>query len=98
MPRANKIHDAMSVGRPVIINLAAGVSQWIVDNQLGTRCRYDDLESLKEIVRSLPARRENLAERAAAARKMLLRNYTWEFMEQRLKELYSGLAAPPGRE
>jgi len=97
MASPNKVYDAMSVGRPVIINLAAGVSQWIVDNQLGMRCRYNDLESLKKIVRSLPARRENLAERAAAARKLLSNGYTWERMEERLKALYFGLAAPPGQ-
>jgi glycosyltransferase involved in cell wall biosynthesis len=76
----------------------AAVSQWIVDNHLGMRCSYDDVESLKEIVRSLPARRESLSEYAAAARRLFSTGYTWERMEERLRGLYFGLAAPPGRE
>ena len=84
----NKIYDAMSVGRPVIINEEAAVSQWIVDNHLGVRLPYTDTEGLTRILNSLKEKRKSVPDFARHARELFNQGYSWEQMEPRLNELY----------
>lgn len=84
----NKIYDALSVGRPVIINSEALVSQWVVNNNAGFACPYSDSASLGVFLQSLISRRSQLATYAAHARQLFLSGYSWEAMEDRLAALY----------
>ena len=54
----NKVYDAMSVGRPVIINSEVRMAQWIVDKRLGFAAPYGDVEALAEVIRELPELRD----------------------------------------
>ncbi len=85
----NKIYDAMGVGRPVIINEEALVSQWVVDNKVGLRCSYYDVEALKEIITSLEKRRNSLSEYVEKTRSAFVRNYTWDSLEPKLKNVFT---------
>jgi glycosyltransferase involved in cell wall biosynthesis len=87
----NKVYDAMSVGRPVIINTEARLSDWIVQQDVGCVCPYDDVETLTQIVASLRSRRAQLAEYAQRVRDLYLREFTWARMEERLDRLYTDL-------
>jgi glycosyltransferase involved in cell wall biosynthesis len=86
----NKIYDAMSVGRPVIINKEAGISKWIVENNLGFCLSYNDVHELTRVLDSLKARRATLPEFAEHARQLFNQGYSWDRMESRLGELYNG--------
>jgi len=90
----NKIYDAMSVGRPAIINSETRVSEWVRENDVGWTCPYYDTDALAEIVRQLPERRKNLPQFAEHARDVFVRGYTWKRMEPRLYDLYSSLCRP----
>lgn len=87
----NKVYDAMSVGRPVIINEEVIVSQWIIENKLGFRCSYYDIKALENIILSLEGRRGNLNKFAKRVRDIFVRKHTWKHMEFRLDELYKGI-------
>lgn len=87
----NKIYDALSVGRPVVINSEALVSQWVEDHNVGFRCPYDDVAALTEFLSSLHARRAMLPEYARRARDLFHTGYSWEAMESRLTDLYDEL-------
>lgn len=87
----NKVYDAMSVGRPVIINEEAGVSQWVVDNHVGLRLPYFDVEVLRRVLKSLKGQRGSLPDFARHARQLFNQGYSWENMEPRLEELYRSL-------
>ena len=91
----NKIYDAISVGRPVIINSETGVSRWVAENKLGYRCPYADVDALREVISSLGRRRRELADFARHARAVYLESYTWGRMEKRLDKLYRGLCGGP---
>ncbi len=93
----NKIYDAMSVGRPVIINSEIRVAQLVLDNDVGWACRYDDIEGLEEIVLGLQSARASLPTRAARLRELFVNGHTWEKMEGRLASLYAALARVPGQ-
>lgn len=92
----NKIYDAMSVGRPVIINSEIRVAQWVLNNKVGWACRYDDIEGLEEIVLGLQSARVSLSAWAARLRELFVNGHTWERMEGRLASLYAALARVPG--
>jgi glycosyltransferase involved in cell wall biosynthesis len=84
----NKVYDAMSVGRPVMINSEAKISDWIVRQSLGFACRYDDQHRLRQIVDSLSGLRSAMPAAAARRRGMFAARFTWEKMERRLATIY----------
>jgi len=86
----NKIHDALSVGRPVIVNREILVARRLERERLGWTCGYDDADALGRIVASLPDRRGDLPAFAARARREFLAGCTWTQMEARLREVYEG--------
>ncbi len=88
----NKVYDAMSVGRPVIMNSEPLVAKWVEQNKVGFLCKYNDVEKLREIVKSLGDNRRKLPEFSVWARKLYLKNHTWAQMERRLKKLYNNIA------
>lgn len=87
----NKVYDAMSVGRPVIINEECGVSKWIVSNNVGYRLPYSDVEGLKQLLQSLRKRREMLARFATNSRDLFRKGYSWQNLEPRLEDVYKKL-------
>ena len=93
----NKIYDAMSVGRPVIINSEIRVAQWVLDNEVGWACRYDDTDGLEKIVLALQSARASLSASAARLRELFVNGHTWEKMEGRLASLYAALAPAGGQ-
>lgn len=95
----NKIYDALSVGRPVIINSEAVVSRWVQAHETGFACPYADTSALAGFFSTLQERRKSLPSFARRCRELFLAGYSWGAMESRLLELYSGLTAElPGRE
>ena len=88
----SKIYDALSVGRPVIINSEVRVAKLVKEKGIGYICDYDDVEGLKELIVSLKQKRKELASFAPRARELYLQNHTWEIMEKRLGRLYDELA------
>ena len=87
----NKIYDALSIGRPIIINEEVAVSKFVTDQNMGYTCKYDDVESLKRIVLALKAQRSNLPEFADRARALLKKGYTWAAMTQRIATVIEDL-------
>lgn len=84
----NKIYDALSVGRPVIVNSEARVSNWVDAHKVGHSNPYYDEAPLAEFLNSLIARRATLNEYATRARELFLQGYSWEAMESRLADIY----------
>lgn len=93
----NKVFDAMSVGRPVIINREVAVSGWVAEQGIGLVFPYYDVDALASILASLADRRRNLSEFAQRVRELFVREYTWEKMTVRLGELYKSLKRGPRR-
>jgi glycosyltransferase involved in cell wall biosynthesis len=87
----NKVYDAMSIGRPIIINEEAAVSKWVVENNLGFRLPYTDIDGLRRIVESMEEQRRFLPEFAQDKRQLFNEGYSWEKVEPRLYELYRSI-------
>ena len=87
----NKVFDALSVGRPVIINDEALISQWVDRMGVGFTCPYGDVSQLRHIIVSLAEKRKTLDEFQERARNLFLGQYSWEAVEPRVLSLYQSL-------
>ena len=87
----NKIFDAMSVGRPCIINSETKISAWVAEKEYGFLCPYEDVETLTDIINSLLEKRKQLPEKAITWRADFCKNYCWSKMEARLNRMYGAL-------
>ena len=87
----NRVFDAMSIGRPIIVSRELKISTWIEEQQLGFVCDPGDPASLANILRLLKDRRKKLPEFAERVRRIFTSQYTWPLMERRLRALYEGL-------
>jgi len=86
----NKVFDAMSVGRPVIINSETKVSQWVVEHELGYAVPYEDTDALVQVLETLRERR-NDAEFSARVKNMYKTQYSWNVMGERMLRFYNKL-------
>jgi glycosyltransferase involved in cell wall biosynthesis len=95
----NRLFDALSIGRPLIISSDTRISEWVAEHDYGFAWKSGDVEGLSKIFLSLKERRKSLPEFAARLRRDYVRAYTWACMEQRLKALYDELHAEinPGK-
>jgi glycosyltransferase involved in cell wall biosynthesis len=89
----NKIHDALCVGRPVIVNSEILPSSSVSTLETGWVCGYDDPEGLAKIMTALREARGSIAERATRLRRVFETGHSWSVMERRLATLYETLAA-----
>lgn len=83
-----KLYEAMSVGRPVIMNREAQVAKWVEEKSLGFTCAYEDRDGLRNIVQSLASYRSQLPNFASRVRHLFQTAHSWEKMEAVLEEIY----------
>ncbi len=84
----NKVHDALSVGRPVILSEEVRIADGIEDQELGWTCGWDDLDRLTSIVEGLREQRALLPDKAPRLRQRFVEGPNWARMERRLAQLY----------
>lgn len=87
----NKIYDALSVGRPVIINSEVIVAGWVTENSYGWSSPYEDVASLTRVLSQVADGRDGLAAFSQRARADFRGKYSWELMEKTLASLYRDL-------
>jgi glycosyltransferase involved in cell wall biosynthesis len=89
----NRIFDAMSIGRPIIVSSEMKIARWVEEQGFGLVCDPGDVQGLADLFLTLRARRSELPIFAENVRRIYTSQYTWAVMEQRLKALYDELAA-----
>lgn len=88
MASPNKIYDAMSVGRPIIINKEALVSDWVSQEGLGHLCGYYDFSALAYILNKLLSDRASLNSFIVKSRNLFETGYSWEAMDEKFLSTY----------
>ena len=86
----NKVFDAMSVGRPVIINSETIVSQWVVEKEIGYAVPYEDADALVEVLEKVRERKDTL-EFSSRVKNMYKAEYSWNVMGDRMLSFYNKL-------
>ena len=86
-----KFYEAMLMGKPVIINSEAHISEQVREWKTGYTCGYHDIKGLAEILHEI-ANNPNEAERKGAfARQLYEKKFAWEFFEPKLLETVRSL-------
>jgi glycosyltransferase involved in cell wall biosynthesis len=87
----NKIYDALSVGRPVIINSETVVANWVIQHKYGWSCCYDDVSALTQILNKIKEGRSGLPSFIHRTRSDFKGKYSWQQMESLLVAFYNDL-------
>jgi glycosyltransferase involved in cell wall biosynthesis len=90
----NKLHDAMSIGRPIILNAEVRIASFISEHEIGWTCPYDAVDQLRDIILALGPHRRRLPSFSRRARSVFKHGNDWSEMEKRLAHLYSSLDRP----
>lgn len=83
----NKLAEALAVGRPVIINSEAIVSQAVLDNSCGIVTSYADYDALLNNLRRLLDMPEEYEEMCHRARKLFEAEYSWNVAKDTTKNI-----------
>lgn len=89
----NKVYDAMSVGRPLVINEEALISRWVLESGLGSIVPYYNVDSLAECLDQLSRHRGDLPRFAKHARSLFRAGFSWEATTHVFEKLYGPPAA-----
>jgi glycosyltransferase involved in cell wall biosynthesis len=89
----NRVFDAMSVARPVVVSRELKIAAWIEQEKLGYAVDPDDYQGLAGVLSRLRDSRRQLPGFVDRVRPFFLSQYTWQVMEARLGRLYSSLVA-----
>ena len=85
--------EAMACGKAVIASRVGGLPSLLDANECGLLCEVGDVEDLAQKIQSLE-RAPELSERLGRnARDIVLREYTWDIIADRLVDLYQTLTA-----
>lgn len=90
---ANKIFEAMMLGKPIVVAHGTNMDLMIEKYQCGLVVTYGDVDELEAVLQRLaddPALRRQLGQNG---RKAYDQFYSWEEMERRLHELYASLVS-----
>jgi glycosyltransferase involved in cell wall biosynthesis len=90
---SNKIFDAMMASRPVLINSEIRIVRLVADLDCGYTAPYGDIDEIERIIRTARDIPEISLAKALNGRMAYENEYSWELMEQRVKEVYSDLEA-----
>lgn len=85
----NKLYEAMSLGKPIIVARNTGVDELVARHGLGAVVTYGDLKELESALEEISAWPES--HRASFAKRvqdLFHTKYSWEIMEKRLVSLY----------
>lgn len=85
----NKIYDALCIGRPVVINVEAAVSDWVDEQGVGHLVRYGSVDDLSDVVDRLKA--SDVRETAHRLRALFREGYSWDVAEQAMLDAYAAL-------
>ncbi len=87
----NKVAEALSLGRPVIINKEVLISKEIEIMNCGVIVSYDDIEQLVAKLRTLIANPQQYYDKCQNARKLFEKEYLWETARAKSLELLTNL-------
>lgn len=89
---ANKLFEAMMLGKPIIVARGTGMDEVVTRYDIGRVVEYGDIESLEDALVQIASmtvdERRALSERA---RKLYETSYSWDLMRSRLLELYESM-------
>lgn len=84
----NKFYEALMLGKPIIMVKNTGMAEVIIENKIGEVIEYSS-KGLEEGIENLIARKAEWPSISNTMKQLYYRDYAWEKMSERLKELYN---------
>jgi len=81
----NKIYEAMSLGKPIIVCKNTGIDKLIIENKLGYAIDYSSKE-FKKTLKNIKS--QDLKDISKNAKKLYNEKYNWKKMEEVLIDIY----------
>lgn len=86
----NKLFEAMCIGKPILINSEAKMSNIVENYKIGRTCSYYDVKALRGIIIQLTKLKESEKKQIAkTSQSLFLNNYSWEKSKIVLKKIYN---------
>jgi glycosyltransferase involved in cell wall biosynthesis len=82
-----KFYEAMLMGKPVIINSEARISEDVMVWKTGYSCGYHDVDGLAGILREIAKDPGEAGRKGANARQLYEKSFAWEYFEPKLLEM-----------
>ena len=86
----NKFYEALMLGKPIIMAKNTGFDDVICKEEVGVTAEYS-ADGLMKAVSELIMQRPKWKEISKNARALYEREYSWDLMHQRIREMYSNL-------
>ena len=83
----SKYYEAMLMGKPVIINSEACISEQVREWKTGYTCGYHDIDGLAGILREIAKNPGEAGRKGANARQLYEKEFAWEYFEPKLLEM-----------
>lgn len=87
----SKFYEAMLMGKPVIINSEAHISEQVREWKTGYTCGYHDINGLADILREIAKNPGEAERKGARARQLFEKRFAWEYFEPKLLGLVGSL-------
>lgn len=82
---SNKLHDAMALGRAVIVNNGVMMSDWVQEKRIGYSVPYGDVEALDKLVTRLLNDQEEMYRAGARGRALYEEHFDWRKLAAQLR-------------
>ena len=90
----NSFLEAMAAGIPVIATSVGGIPDFLRDGETGIFCKVRDPQSIAEKVKLLFENNELKEKIIKNAKEMVTKNYDWDLIAQKMKNIFNKLPAP----
>lgn len=84
----NKFFDALSAGKPIIVNSPGWIKKLVVDHDCGFFYEYDGLESFKEMINEIVSKPEKLKVMGLNSRKLCENKFDKELLTNEIVNLF----------
>lgn len=90
---SNKWFDAMMAKKPILVNEEIEKASWILDNDIGYTCPYDDVRVLIEKIQYIRTHPEEASEKGRNGRKLFEQGYSWDVSAKKINTIIQEVVA-----
>jgi len=84
----NKVFDALSLGRPLLINEGLKIAEWVKEKEVGFCLPYNDVDAIINLIDKIYINPDELYEIGQRARELYNSKYRWDRYSIKIKKVF----------